>query len=287
MTRIISALADIGHRYDAAFVDVWGCIHDGLRPYADAVNAMIDYRAAGRRVVLVTNSPRSADQVVRQLDDIGVAQSAYDAIATSGDAAREALLSHAVGQRVHHVGPQINAGFFAPGTDGQEVELVPFADAEGIVCTGLFDDISETPDNYRTLLADALARNLPMLCVNPDIHVDRGSQRLFCAGAIADAYQRLGGRIIMAGKPSAPIYALARTCLGAAAGEHMHILCIGDGPATDVTGAAANGFDCLFVTGGLAAVETGTTSDQPDPKRLRRCLASAGLAPAYAIGRLR
>ena len=165
---------------------------------------------------------------------------------------------------------------------------MPLENASGIVCTGLFDDRSETPDDYAQILANAAARDLPMLCVNPDRHVDVGRHRIYCAGAIADAYREIGGRVLMAGKPAAAIYALARRKLEAAgaAVANEKLLCIGDGVATDVAGATANGFPCLFVTGGLAAAQTATVQD-PDQELLAAYLAAHNVEPAFAIGYLR
>ena len=288
MTEIISSFDKISVRYDAVFLDVWGCLHNGVRPFNDAVQAMIAYRKRGGRVILVTNSPRNASQVAVQLERIGVARDSYDGITTSGEVTRFELLSFAAGTQLYHIGPTVHAEFFAPELDRQQVETVSLEDADGIVCTGLFDDGSETPEDYTPLLAAAAARQLPMLCVNPDIHVDVGERRIYCAGAIAEAYKVIGGRVLMAGKPAAAIYDFAQRKLeelGTAIAKER-LLCIGDGIATDVVGASANGFPCLFVTGGLAAGQTGTGRD-PDHSLLEQYLAIHNVKPEFAIGYLR
>ena len=133
----------------------------------------------------------------------------------------------------------------------------------------------------------AKQRGLKLLCANPDIVVDRGETRVICAGALAAEYTEMGGESLYFGKPHPPIYDLARRRMVAARGSDTdRILCIGDGIATDILGAQGEGLDALFVTGGLAAEETGTAR-QPDPAKLEAYLGEAMLAPAYAIGRLR
>lgn len=306
MTRIIDTLDEVAPRYDALFVDLWGCLHDGYRPFEAAVEALRRYRASagdgGGHVILVTNSPRSRGGVMRQLERIGVPGDVYDDIASSGDAAQAAMLAGLVGHKVHHMGPARDVSFFEDvakdiradlPADAPPIERVPLEEAEGIVLTGLEDDERETPEDYRARLMAAKLRGLPLLCANPDLMVDRGEKRVWCAGAIARLYEEMGGKSYYFGKPNAPIYALARRRLERIAGRPVPddaILMIGDGMATDIAGAIGEGLDTLFITGGLAAEATGTgprAEDQPDPERLAECLEQAGLAPTYAIGHLR
>ena len=172
-----------------------------------------------------------------------------------------------------------------------DVERVPLEEAEGIVCTGLFDDRTETPTDYRAIILYGKTKGLKLLCANPDIVVDVGDRRIYCAGAIAEAYSEAGGRSYYFGKPHPPIYTLARRKLAAALGYELpadEILCLGDGIATDIAGAMGEGLDSLFVTGGLAAEETGTTATGgPDPARLATFLAEARLSPRLAMAFLR
>ncbi len=289
MTAIIGSLAEISHLYDAVFCDVWGVVHDGLRANQAANSALRQFRRGGKTVILLTNSPRLSSAVVTQCRAFGVPDDAHDAIVTSGDTARNALANGDFGGRIFHLGPDSAASFFESGTGADTgFELVELSEAEGIVCTGLVDDETETPEDYRGILTAARQERIPMLCANPDIVVDRGSHRVYCAGALAALYVELGGEVFMYGKPHRWIYDLARLQVGGGPGraDGPRILCIGDGIMTDVMGALNQHLDCLFVTGGLNASETGTDS-QPDPELLDRLLAESGVRPKFAIGQLR
>ena len=291
MTEIISSL-DQTTGYTALFCDLWGCLHDGVRAFPEAVAALERFRGRGGAVVLLTNSPRPAGDVARQLDQLGTPRSCWDAIVSSGDAAQAAMAAGQFGRRVHHIGPERDLGFFRyPDGTPIAVERVPIEEAEGIVCTGLFDDRTDTPDDYRTAILHGKTRGLKLLCANPDIVVDVGERRIYCAGAIAAAYAAAGGRSYYFGKPHPPIYGLARERLNEVAGFAVppdEILCIGDGIATDIQGAMGESLDSLFVTGGLAAADTGTTGRSgPDPERLAAFLAEQRLAPRFAIAFLR
>lgn len=290
MTRIITALSEVSARYDALFVDLWGCVHDGVRALPEAVAALQAYRAEGGAVVLVTNSPRPRASVELQLEGFGVPRDAWDAIATSGDSARAAMFRGVVGQRVFYMGEQEETGFFEPlriQDDALEITRVPLEEAEGIVCLGP-DDPMENPAILRPQLLLAKQRGLKLLCANPDIVVDRGERREWCAGTVAALYTDMGGESLYFGKPHPPIYDLARRRL-AALGRDVPaegILCIGDGIHTDVAGAIGEDYDSLFITGGLAARDTGTAK-QPDRDALQAFLEQEQSSPTFAIGKLR
>lgn len=294
MTRIIETLDEIAMNYDAVFCDLWGCLHNGKRAYPEAVAALERFRDGGGTVVLLTNSPRPSEHVVTQLDELSVPRDLYQAVTSSGDAAVDALASGAFGSKVYHLGPKRDEPFFAAVSEddfyrGTDVERVPLDEAESIVCTGLFDDETETPEDYRETILYGVTKGLKMLVANPDIIVDRGDKRIYCAGAIGQAYAEAGGNAQAFGKPHAPIYALARRKLEKLREETVEndrILCIGDGIATDIAGGVGEGMDTLFVTGGLAAEETGT-QNQPDPLRLKTYLNGHRLSPTAAIGFLR
>jgi HAD superfamily hydrolase (TIGR01459 family) len=291
MTEIIGSI-DEAAGYSVLLCDLWGCLHDGVRAFPDAVAALERFRAGGGHVVLLTNSPRPAGEVARQLDLLGAPRSCWDAVVSSGDAAQAAMAAGQFGRRVYHVGPERDLPFFRYA-DGRpiEVERVPLEEADGIVCTGLFDDRSETPDDYRATILYGKTKGLKLLCANPDIVVDVGDRRIYCAGAIAAAYAAAGGRSYYFGKPHPPIYALARARLREIAGFETptdEILAVGDGIATDIEGAMGESIDAVFVTGGLAAGETGTTAEAgPRPDRLAAYLAAARLAPRFAMAFLR
>ena len=290
MTQIANALSDISAQYDALFVDLWGCVHNGVRAFDAANKALIEYRAGGGIVVLVTNSPRPRAQVEQQLADFGVARDAWDSIASSGDSARSALFLGAVGQKIYFIGTDAELPFFEPLKlidDPIQISHVPIEEAEGIVCTGL-PTADGTPDDVRAPLLYAKQKGLKLLCANPDIIVDRGDKREWCAGAVAQAYSEMGGTSLYFGKPHAPIYDLARRRLSAIRPNISddRILAIGDGITTDIQGAIGEGIDSLFITGGLAAKETATAT-QPDPEKLSQYVAEKQLDPTYSIGFLR
>lgn len=295
MAEIIASLAEIGGRYEAVFCDLWGCLHNGRRPFPAAVAALQGFRASGGAVVLLTNAPRPKPSVVAQLDGMGLPRDAWDEVVTSGDAAQYALLAGAVGQKVHHIGAEKDLPFFtdfAPdlaafAATRPPVERVALKDAEGIVCTGLRDDLSETPADYRAELLLGKTLGLPMLCANPDIVVDYGDKRLWCAGALARDYEAMGARALYFGKPHPPIYDLARRRLGALRQGDPQILCIGDGISTDIQGGLAEGLDTLFITGGIDAAAFGPDSDRPDPALLEAWLAERQLSASFAMGHLR
>tara|TARA_R110000737_G_scaffold111468_1_gene144436 strand:- start:530 stop:1402 length:873 start_codon:yes stop_codon:yes gene_type:complete len=290
MTQIVSSLAEISADYDAMFVDLWGCVHDGVTALPDAVAALQAVRKTGVTVVLVTNSPRPRAQVRTQLDGFGVPTDAWDTIATSGDSARSAMFQGIVGHRVFHIGEPHDAPFFAPlqALDNpQHIERVALEDAEGIVCTGPFDADAD-PSVLRPQLLLAKTMGLKLLCANPDIVVDRGDHREWCAGAVAKLYSEMGGESLYFGKPHPPIYDLARLRLNKLGKDisDRRILAIGDGIHTDIQGALGEGIDSLFITGGLAAEETKTT-EQPEADALNAFIEKEKMTPTYAIGKLR
>ncbi|MEZ5796057.1 MAG: HAD family hydrolase [Paracoccaceae bacterium] len=295
MTEIIPSLAPIAQRYDAVFCDLWGCLHNGKTPFPAAVAALRAYRAGGGIVLLLTNAPRPKASVVAQLDAMGVPRDAWDEVVSSGDAAQFGLVSGAVGRKVHHIGAPKDDSFFtdfavdiAEYAAGQpDIRRVPLREAEGIVCTGLRDDLTETPEDYRAELLLGRTLGLPMLCANPDIVVDYGDRRLWCAGALARDYEAEGGRVLYFGKPHPPIYDLARRRLSALCDGDPQILCIGDGIGTDIQGGLAEGLDTLFVTGGIEAAAFGPDSDNPDKGLLEDWLSGRQLSPTFAIGHLR
>lgn len=291
MTQIISSLAEVSHQYKALFVDLWGCVHNGITAYPEAVAALQSYRADGGIVVLVTNSPKPRAGVAAQLGEFGVPADAYDTIATSGDSARAAMLSGAVGEKVYFMGEwERDAGFFEPMKvieNPVEITRVPLKDAEGIVCCGPFDTMAD-PDVNRADFLYAKQMGMKLLCANPDIVVDRGEVREWCAGALAKLYTEMGGESLYFGKPHPPIYDLARRRLAELGQEiaDSEIMAIGDGPHTDIAGAMGEGLDSLFITGGLAAKET-KTDHQPDADALSVYLEKEKSAPTYSIGKLR
>lgn len=289
MTRIIENLSQISGEYDALFCDLWGCLHNGKCPYPAAVTALQQFRQAGGKVCLMTNAPRPNQYVIAQLDRMGVPRDAWDLVVSSGDAAQDAMFAGAVGRKVWHIGTEKDDGFFTdiPGewSDAPEITRVTLEEAEGIVASGPFDEANEAPEDYRARLMMARERGLVLLCANPDVVVDMGESRIYCAGALAEFYEELGGRSLYFGKPHPPIYDRARRLMDLT--DEARVLVVGDGIRTDVKGAQQEAIDCLFVTGGLAAEAFGADVENPDPDLLREWLAMQQLAPEFSIGRLR
>jgi HAD superfamily hydrolase (TIGR01459 family) len=269
--------------YDVVLCDVWGVVHNSLVAFADACTALTRFRRQGGTVVLITNAPRPAEVVMTLLDQLQVPRAAYDAIVSSGDVTR-AIIAARAGQSAFHVGP----GRDVPIFEGLDAPLAPIESADYVVCSGLFDDTTESPQDYNALIAAMRERGLTMVCANPDIVVERGDKLVYCAGAIADLYASAGGSVLYAGKPFRPIYeqalAVARSVRGRET-EHGRLLAIGDSVRTDLEGAAAFGIDCLFVTGGIHAEELGGR-DQPNAAALGDIFAAAGLVPRAVMQRL-
>ncbi|SDK46609.1 TIGR01459 family HAD-type hydrolase [Aliiruegeria lutimaris] len=286
MTRIIENFAEVSSMYDAAFVDLWGCMHNGLTAYEEAVAACRSFRARGGKVVLLTNAPRPRASIAAQLEHFNVPSDCYDTIATSGDSARLALFSGAVGNKVYHIGEERDLPFFEPlhmVETPQKITRVPLEEADSMVVTGLFHPDGE-PEEMRAQFLYAKTKGLKLLCANPDVIVDRGHKREYCAGALAKLYTEMGGESLYFGKPHPAIYDLARRRLAElAVVPDDRIVCIGDGIATDVKGAVGEGLDVVFITGGLAAKET-LTQRQPEPEALEAYLALHQMAVTYAMG---
>ena len=297
MPQMLTHFAEIAPRYRALFCDLWGCVHDGYKPFPEAVAALQAFRAQGGVVVLVSNAPRPKPSVLAQLDRIGVPRDSYDEVITSGDATQYAFLSGAAGHRVHHIGPMPkDQAFFDSFADpiladmaaANPIELVPLAEATGIICTGPNSEFDETPEDYRATFLLAKTNGLKMLCANPDIVVDYGETRIYCAGALAALYEEMGGEALYFGKPYPPIYDLARRRLTALVGPMADedILCVGDGINTDVLGGMQEGLDSLFLTEGLNAGQFGP-ADALDIAALDRWLLEEQRNPTYVMPVLR
>lgn len=279
MTESLLTLADLHGRYDALFCDIWGVIHNGHGPYPGAVPALQAARAAGLKVVLISNVPKPRDPIPGQLDRLGVPRDAWDSIVTSGDAIRAEIRARAPGPAfcIGHAGDRVLWADLG-------LEEVPFEAAAMLVVAGI--DHADQPDavaRATPMLEAARARQLPFLCANPDRQVRVGSQLIWCAGALADAYSALGGEVILAGKPHAPIYALARAEVPGV--PDARILAIGDGISTDVLGADREGLDCLFIAGGLLGdglMEAGTL----DLVKVSAALTAAGTHAQYVMAGL-
>ncbi|MEZ5827299.1 MAG: TIGR01459 family HAD-type hydrolase [Hyphomicrobiales bacterium] len=279
---VVSSLKDIGSRYRAWLVDIWGVMHNGRVSFSNAAAATRSFREQGGIVVLLSNSPRPSPAVKEQLRHFGVPDDAYDATVTSGDLTRHEIGKHE-GARVFHLGPERDRPIF---TD-LDVALVEPDEAEIVVCSGLFDDVTQTPADYTDLLATLAERDLPMICANPDHLVERGHELVYCAGALAAVYEEKGGEVIYAGKPYAPVYELALETISGLAGrkvEKAEVLAIGDGVNTDIAGASDFGVDAVFVASGLHA--PGEGGEALDARHLAELFADRPRRPIAATSAL-
>lgn len=246
---IIEGMRALCETSDAWLVDVWGVMHNGAEAFQAAAEACAAFRRQGGYVVLLTNAPRPAPAVVAQITKLGVPREAYDGVLTSGDVTR-GLVASWRDKRIHHMGPDRDRGIF----EGLGIDFATSIEADIVVCTGLIDDMTETPADYATTLGGFRRRNVAMLCANPDLMVERGTKKVYCAGALAAAYEALGGDVVYAGKPHLPIYEIAETMVRDGLGRDVakdRLLAIGDGLKTDMEGAAAAGLRSVFIASGL------------------------------------
>jgi HAD superfamily hydrolase (TIGR01459 family) len=242
-------MRELSQHYPVWFVDIWGVVHNGVRPFQRTVDTLAEHRKHGGTVVLVSNSPRSQAGVTLQLDQIGVRKDAYDLAVTSGDVTQSLMREETTG-KLFHIGAARDLSLF----DGMPVERVAKEDAGAIICTGLAHDDIETPADYMAVLKELYDRKLPMICANPDKIVRKGDKLVYCAGALAEVYEAMGGTVRMAGKPYAPIYDLALKTASHVRGADVlksQVLAVGDGPETDILGAANQDFPVVYVGGGV------------------------------------
>jgi HAD superfamily hydrolase (TIGR01459 family) len=264
--RFAERLRDLVDGVDVILSDIWGVVHNGLEAFPEACEALHTYRQRGGTVILITNAPRPADSVQRQLRKLGVADEIYDAIVSSGDLTRHFIADHP-GKKMFWIGPERDSSIHR----GLDAVMAPLEQADYIVCTGLFDDETESAEDYRAMMLQARDHRLPLICANPDIVVERGDRLIYCAGAIAELYRELGGEVIFYGKPHRPIYERAMALAAERRGQPApldRVLAIGDSVRTDLTGALGFGIDCLFLTRGIHSEEF-EGIDQLDPASVK------------------
>ena len=264
--RFVERLRDLVDSVEVILSDIWGVVHNGLESFPEACEALHTCRQRGATVILITNAPRPADSVQRQLRKLGVADETYDAIVSSGDLTRNFVADHP-GKKMFWIGPERDSSIHR----GLDAVMAPLEEADYIVCTGLFDDETETPEDYRAMMLQAREHKLPLICANPDIVVERGDRLIYCAGAIAELYRELGGEAIFYGKPHRPIYERAMALAAERRGRPTaldRVLAIGDSVRTDLTGAHGFGIDCLFLTRGIHSEEF-EGIDQLDPASVK------------------
>jgi len=281
---LLTGLAAVADDYDVLLCDVWGVIHNGREHFAPAVEALRRFGEDSGPVVLISNAPRPAKDVLPQLYGLGVPASTWSGFVTSGDATRALLTQFAPGP-AWALGPERDAPLY----EGLDLTFSGPEAATFIACTGPVDDERETPEDYRARFADCARRGLTMICANPDRVVQRGDRLIYCGGALADLYAALDGPVLMAGKPFAPIYDLALAEAGALLGrpvDRRRVLCVGDGLPTDVRGAADQGLDCLFIAAGIHRNEVTGADGALNPHLAAERMAADGLSARYLIGEL-
>ena len=273
----LDGFAPLASRYDGFILDLWGVIHDGVRPYPGAVDCLARLGAAGKRRALLSNGPRRNHVIQAAMRAMGIADSLYDAILTSGEATWMALRDRpdawlrSLGDRVFHLGPV---------RDLSVVEHLPLtrvatpAEATFVVNSGPDDTLGATePGAYEETLAACIARNLPMVCANPDLEVIRDGRRVLCAGALAQRYEAMGGAVRYFGKPDPAVYPVVLQALGVA-----RVLAVGDALRTDVAGATAAGLPACWVLGGIHGEELGT-----DAAKIEEAAREARLSPVATV----
>jgi HAD superfamily hydrolase (TIGR01459 family) len=290
--RQIVGLREISDHYDVILCDIWGVLHNGVASFTQASDALVSFRRRGGAVILISNAPRPSPPIAQQVLKLGVSPDAFDAVVTSGDVTI-GLMEQQAGDQVLHIGPERDLSLFeaAAETTGARASLVSLEHAQYVLCTGLRNDEIETLDDYQSELQAMSVRGIAMICANPDIVIHRGDTLIYCAGALARRYEELGGSVVYAGKPYAPIYdralALAEHIRGAPIAK-SRVLAIGDGMRTDVIGAARAGLDVLFVTGGIhRSLHKETLESPPDPIELQHLYDENAAWPIAAIPLLR
>lgn len=285
---VVSGLSEIAGRYDAFIVDLWGTIHDGVRPLPGALDALSRLRESRRRILVLSNAPRRVDAVVARMRGLGIPDDLWDDALSSGEATWLALRDRPddfhrhLGDACYLIGGEGDDSAVA----GLGLELVDDVTRADFVAAIGLDGPERTVADYEPVLRAARARDLPMVCANPDLEVLRGGKRELCAGSLAARYEEVGGRVCYHGKPHAGIYRLARARLGLA--DPRRILAVGDSLPTDVAGAAAAGMDSLLITGGLHAEALGLAWDEaPEPRALARFCAEQRQQPTWAAGAFR
>jgi HAD superfamily hydrolase (TIGR01459 family) len=284
-TELLPALAPLATRYDHLIVDLWGTLHNGISPLPGAVDCLAQFKAAGLGVALLSNAPFRVTGVRDVLDQIGIPDTIYDDIFCSGEIAWHAIADrvdpwHArLGRRAAFLGPDRHRPMLDnPGIDAE----ANISEADFLLCTGP-RNMGESLEDYLPELEAAAARNLPMICTNPDREVMRGADREICAGALAEAYEtRFGGDVAWHGKPYRPVFDAVLASIGSP--DRARVLMIGDGLGTDIAGAAAAGLDSAFVVSGIAGERLGVSfGELPEPEKLAEFLQIANAQPRHVI----
>jgi HAD superfamily hydrolase (TIGR01459 family) len=282
----VAGLRTLAADYDGFILDLWGVLHDGFKPFPGVVAGLERLIESGKRVVILSNAPRRAHEVIARLTEIGIRPGLYHHVMSSGEEAWQHLARRddpfyaALGRRCYHIGPPRDDGMLA---DLGLTRIAEIEAAEFILNTGPWG-WEETVGHYEARLQAARARDLPMVCANPDLVVSHGGRLVICAGSLAQRYEELGGRVRWHGKPHPSVY---HTCLALLeVPDRRRILAVGDSLRTDIAGANGAGIASLLVAGGIHAEEFGLgEGGVPDAARLAAAIAASGHAPDYVMPR--
>lgn len=281
MPRLLDSFGEIAPLIDVLICDVWGVVHNGQNAHPQACAALERFRAGGGTVVMVSNAPRPGPDVIAQMTQYGVTLGSFDRIVTSGDVTR-GLIAERAGQRAFHIGPERDLPLF----EGLDVTLAGPEEADYCVCTGFLDDERETPADYAGTLATLARRGLTMICGNPDLVVERGARLIPCAGAMAEAYEAIGGAAIYAGKPHRPVYDRALALAAELRGRPVdmgRVMAVGDAVRTDVTGAVGIGVPAILLLDGIHWHDAGAEDWRGS---YTAWLARQAAQPAYVMRKL-
>ena len=234
-----SGIKSIVNNYDLFFIDLWGVVHNGINLYKNSIKVLENLAAAKKDFVLLTNAPRLNENVVNFLKKIGL-KKYFENVFTSGEAAHKHLVNELDKQKFFHIGPPRDFDLFK---NFEKNKVLNIEDADYLLCTGLFDDHESDLNYYKNLFSNHISKK--MICTNPDLIVDRGEKREYCAGSVAKSFEEIKGRVIYFGKPHPPVYNLSTNL------NNKRVLCIGDNLNTDIKGANIQNFDSLLITNGI------------------------------------
>jgi len=232
-------IKSIANSYDLYFIDLWGVIHNGINLYENSIEVLDNLAKAKKDFVLLTNAPRPNTNVINFLKKIGLKKH-FDKVFTSGEAAQKYLFNELHDQKFFHIGPPRDFDLFK---NIKKNNVFNLKDADYLLCTGLFDDYENDLNYYTNLLSEHISKK--MICTNPDLIVDRGDEREYCAGSVAKSFEEIKGKVIYFGKPHPPVYNLSINV------KNKKVLCIGDNLNTDIKGANIQNFDSLLITSGV------------------------------------
>jgi HAD superfamily hydrolase (TIGR01459 family) len=283
-TRVLNGLREIAENFDLVLMDLWGCVHDGVRPYPAALDCLARLRDAGKAVAILSNAPRRASEVEAKLTEMGIDRSLYTGMFTSGEETWKYLntrpdgLGQRLGRRVYAIMPDRDAGILE-GLDLQRVDDI--GAASFVLVTGA-EDAKASAKDFDPELRTALKQSLPMLCANPDLLVHRGGVEEICAGAIAQRYESFGGRVVYHGKPHVKIYDVIFKALNVVRGRAIGV---GDSYRTDIRGAQDAGAKGVLIAGGIHRSEL-LYAAKIEPKLLRDLNRAFEIVPDYGLGQL-